>query len=43
MNTFWTKAKEWLNANKTGLIVGAASGFAVAWIFRASIARIFGG
>ena len=39
----WNKAKDWLNANKTGLIVGFATGFVIAWVFRASIARIFGG
>jgi spermidine synthase len=33
----------WLNENKTALIVGFGTGFVIAWVFRATIARIFGG
>ena len=43
MKDFFQKAVDWLKANKTGLIVGAAAGGTLAWVFRATIARVFGG
>jgi len=34
--------KDWLVKNQSGLIVGAVAGGVVAWVFRASIAHLFG-